>query len=304
MLRLTFLGTSGAQPTIARNLAGLAIRRERELFLVDCGEGTQRQMIRYATGFDVAAICFTHLHLDHWLGVVGFMRTLSMQGRAEPLDLYGPRGLARVVDRYVAGGIEQLSFTLRVQEVAPGTRIRRDGCELVPFATRHGIPSVGWALVEDDRPGRFHPERAAALGIGEGPMFGALQRGKAVTLPDGRVVQPGEVMDLPRPGRKVVVTGDTRPCPTTVEAARGADLLVHEATFGDPEAERAHETDHSTAREAARIAREAGVGRLILTHLSTRYDREPEPLVAQAREEFGEVSVAHDGMVVEVPLRD
>jgi ribonuclease Z len=231
------------------------------------------------------------------------MRTLSMQGRPEPLDLYGPRGLARVVDRYVAGGIEQLSFDLRVQEVAPGDRIRRDGCDLLPFATRHGIPSVGWSLVEDERPGRFHPERAAALGIEEGPMFGALQRGKAVTLPDGRVVQPAEVMDGARPGRKLVVTGDTRPCPATVEASRGADVLVHEATFGDPEAERALETDHSTAREAGRIAREAGVGRLILTHLSTRYDREFEPLLAQAREEFGEVAVAHDGLVIEVPLR-
>jgi ribonuclease Z len=302
MLRLTFLGTSAAQPTIGRSLSSIAIRRERELFLVDCGEGTQRQMIRYGTGFDVAAICFTHLHLDHWLGVVGFLRTLSMAGRPEPLDLYGPRGLARIVERYVAGGIEQLSFDLRVQEVAAGEKIRRDGCDLVPFATRHGIPSVGWALVEDGRPGRFHPERAAALGVEEGPMFGALQRGKPVTLPDGRVIRPEEVVDPPRAGRRVIVTGDTRPCPTTVDAARGADLLVHEATFGDPEAERALETDHSTAREAGRIAREAGVGRLILTHLSTRYDREPEPLLAQAREEFGEVSVAHDGLTVEVPL--
>jgi ribonuclease Z len=304
MLRLTFLGTSAAQPTIGRNLSSLAIRRERELFLVDCGEGTQRQMIRYGTGFDVGAICFTHLHLDHWLGVVGFLRTLSMQGRPEPLDLFGPRGLARVVERYMAGGIEQLSFDLRVREVAPGERIRRDGCDLVPFATRHGVPSVGWALVEDGRPGRFHPERAAALGVEEGPFFGALQRGKPVTLPSGRVVRPDEVMDAPREGRRVVVTGDTRPCQATIDIARGADLLIHDSTFGDGEAERALETDHSTAREAARIAREAGAARLILTHLSTRYDREPEPLLAQAREEFREVAVAHDGMTLELPLAD
>jgi ribonuclease Z len=302
MLRLTFLGTSAAQPTIGRNLSSIALRRERELFLIDCGEGTQRQMIRYATGFDVAAICFTHLHLDHWLGVVGFLRTLAMQGRPEPLDLYGPRGLARIVERYMAGGIEQLSFDLRVREVAPGERIRRDGCDLVPFATRHGVPSVGWALVEDGRPGRFHPDRAAALGVEEGPLFGALQQGKAVTLPDGRVVKPLEVVDPPRQGRKVVITGDTRPCEGTIDVARAADLLVHDSTFGDPEAERALETDHSTAREAGRIAREAGVARLILTHLSTRYDREPEPLLAQAREEFGEVAVAHDGMTLEIPL--
>jgi ribonuclease Z len=302
MLRLTFLGTSAAQPTIGRNLSSIALRRERELFLIDCGEGTQRQMIRYATGFDVAAICFTHLHLDHWLGVVGFLRTLAMQARPEPLDLYGPRGLARIVERYMAGGIEQLSFDLRVREVAPGERIRRDGCDLVPFATRHGVPSVGWALVEDGRPGRFHPDRAAALGVAEGPLFGALQQGKAVTLPDGRVVKPLEVVDPPRQGRKVVITGDTRPCQATIDIARAADLLVHDSTFGDPEAERALETDHSTAREAGRTAREAGVARLILTHLSTRYDREPESLLAQAREEFGEVTVAHDGMTLEIPL--
>ncbi len=302
MLRLTFLGTSAAQPTIGRNLSGLAIRRERELFLVDCGEGTQRQMTKYATGFDVAAICFTHMHLDHWLGVVGFLRTLSMQERPEPLDLYGPRGLSRMVERYMAGPVERLSFDLRVQEVVPGERIRRDGCDLVPFATRHGVPSVGWALVEDARPGRFHPDRAAALGVEEGPMFGALQHGKAVTLPNGRVVTPLEVLDPPRPGRKVVVTGDTRPCQATIDVASAADLLIHDSTFGDAEAERAVQTDHSTAREAARLAREAGVARLVLTHLSTRYDRDAETLLAQAREEFGEVSVAHDGLTLELPL--
>jgi ribonuclease Z len=302
MLRLTFLGTSAAQPTIGRNLSGLAIRRERELFLVDCGEGTQRQMIRYATGFDVAAICFTHLHLDHWLGVVGFLRTLGMQERTEPLDLYGPRGLKRVVERHVAGGSERLPFPVHAHEVEPGEAVRRDGCELVPFATRHGIPSVGWALVEDGRPGRFHPERAAAIGVEEGPLFGALQRGRPVTLPDGRTIRPEDVMDAPRAGRKVVVTGDTRPCEGTVEIARGADLLVHDSTFGDAEEARARETDHSTAREAARVAREAGAARLILTHLSTRYDREPEPLLTQAREEFKEVSVAHDGLTIELPL--
>jgi ribonuclease Z len=302
MLRLTFLGTSAAQPTIGRNLSGLAIRRERELFLVDCGEGTQRQMIRYASGFDVAAMCFTHLHLDHWLGVVGFVRTLAMQERSEPLDLYGPRGFRKVVERHVAGGSERLPFELRVREVEPGERIRRDGCELVAFATAHGVPSVGWALVEDGRPGRFHPARASALGVEEGPLFGELQRGRPVSLPGGVVVHPEQVMDAPRPGRRVAVTGDTRPCAATAEAARGADLLVHDATFGDAEEARAAETDHSTARQAARIAREAGAKRLVLTHLSTRYDREPETLLEQAKEEFPEVEVARDGLVMELPL--
>jgi ribonuclease Z len=303
MLRLTFLGTSAAQPTIGRNLSGLAVRRERELFLVDCGEGTQRQMIRYGTGFDVDAIFFTHFHADHYLGAIGFLRTLSMTGRETPLDVYGPRPARRLLDVMLFTGTEKLEFEVRIHEVKPGEAVRRDGCDLVPFQTDHRTPSVGWALVEDARPGRFHPEKAAALGVPKGPAFGELQRGRTVTLEDGRVVQPEEVVEAPRRGRRVVVTGDTRPCAGTVEAARGADLLVHDSTFGDAEQARAGETMHSTAREAARVARDAGVARLVLTHLSTRYDRDFATLAAQAREEYGgALEVAADGMLIEVPL--
>jgi ribonuclease Z len=303
MLRLTFLGTSAAQPTIQRNLSGLAVRREGELFLVDCGEGTQRQMIRYGTGFDVDAIFFTHFHADHYLGAIGFLRTLSMLGRAPPLDVYGPRPARRLLDVMLFTGTEKLAFEVRIHEVAPGDRIRRDGCELVAFETDHRTPSVGWALVEDERPGRFHPEKASALGVPKGPLFGALQRGRAVTLDDGRVVRPEEVVEAPRRGRRVVVSGDTRPCRGTVEAARGADVLVHDCTFGDAEQARAEETMHSTAREAARVAHAAAARRLVLTHLSTRYDREFAPLVEQAKEEYaGALDVASDGLVVEVPL--
>ncbi len=305
MLRLTFLGTSAAQPTIQRNLSGLAVRRERELFLVDCGEGTQRQMIRFGTGFDVDAIFFTHFHADHYLGAIGFLRTLSMLGRTGPLDVYGPRPARRLLDVMLFTGTEKLSFEVRIHEVSPGGAVRRDGCDLVPFATDHRTPSVGWALVEDARPGRFHPDRAAALGVPKGPLFGALQHGREVTLPDGRVVRPEDVVEPPRRGRVLAVTGDTRPCGATVEAARGADVLVHDSTFGDPEQARAEETLHSTAREAARVAREAGVARLVLTHLSTRYDREFGSLVEQAREEYaGPIDVASDGLVMEVPLPD
>ncbi len=302
MLRLTFLGTSAAQPTIGRNLTGHALRRERELFLIDCGEGTQRQMIRYATGFDVAAIFFTHFHADHYLGAIGFLRTLSMQERVEPLDLYGPKPARKLLDTMLFTGTEKLAFEVRIHEVAPGHEVRRDGCRLVSFATDHKLASCGWVLVEDDRPGRFHTDKAAALGVPPGPLFGELQRGRAVTLPDGRRVEPGQVVDGARRGRKVVITGDTRPCAATVAAARGADLLVHDSTFGDAEVARAAETMHSTAREAAKVAREAGVARLLLTHLSTRYDRESGTLLEQARAEFDAVDVAHDGLVVELPL--
>ena len=303
MLRLTFLGTSAAQPTIQRNLTGLAVRRERELFLVDCGEGTQRQMIRYGTGFDVDAIFFTHFHADHYLGAIGFLRTLSMLDREGPLDVYGPRPARRLLDVMLFTGTEKLAFDVRIHEVAPGDRVRRDGCDMLAFETDHRTPSVGWALVEDVRPGRFHPEKASALGVPKGPLFGALQHGREVTLEGGRVVRPAEVVEAPRRGRRVVVTGDTRPCRGTIEAARGAELLVHDSTFGDAEQARAEETMHSTAREAARTAREAGAQRLVLTHLSTRYDREFAPLVEQARAEYaGTLDVAADGMVIEVPL--
>ncbi len=301
MLRVTFLGTSAAQPTPARNLTSTAVRRAGELVLFDCGEGTQRQMLRFGTGFDVAAIFFTHFHADHYLGAIGFLRTLSMLGREAPLHLYGPRPARRLLELMLFTGTDGLAFPVEIHELAPGDVIRREGAEVRAFATRHRVASLGYAVVEDRRPGRFHPERARALGVPEGPLFGALQRGRAVEA-GGRTVRPEEVLDPPRRGRHLVLTGDTRPTEATVEAARGADLLVHDATFGDEEQARAEETMHATAREAARIARAAGVRELVLTHLSTRYDRDPSPLVREAREEHEAVLVAHDGLTLEIPL--
>jgi ribonuclease Z len=301
LLRLTFLGTSAAQPTASRGLSGLAVRRGGELVLFDCGEGTQRQMIRYGTGFDLAAIFFTHFHADHYLGAIGFLRTLSMLHREVPLRLYGPRPARRLLEVMLFTGADALSFAVEIHELAPGDAVRLAGAEVRAFATDHRTPSLGYALVEDARPGRFHPDRAAALGVPPGPLYGELQHGRPVDV-DGRTVRPEDVVEPSRRGRTLVVSGDTRPAEATVEAARGADLLVHEATFGDAEAPRALETLHSTAREAGRIARKAGARSLVLTHLSTRYDQDPSPLVAQAREEFGEVSVAHDGLVLELPL--
>jgi ribonuclease Z len=301
MLRITLLGTSAAQPTAGRGLSGIALRRAGELLLFDCGEGTQRQMIRYGTGFDVAAIFFTHFHADHYLGAIGFLRTLSMQGRENPLILYGPRPARRILETMLFTGVDRLTFETEIRELGDGQAVRLEGCQVVPFVTQHRTPSCGYALIEDTRPGRFHPDRAAALGVPSGPLFGELQRGRAVMVGD-KTIEPSQVVDGPRPGRKVVVSGDTRPCPSTVAASRGADLLIHEATFGDAEQERAEETMHSTAREAGRMAREAGVRRLVLTHLSTRYDIDPSPLLAQAKEEFQGVAIAHDGMQIEVPL--
>ncbi|AEI63017.1 ribonuclease Z [Corallococcus macrosporus] len=305
LLRLTFLGTSAAQPTLHRNLSGLAVKAHADLLLFDCGEGSQRQMVRYGTGFTVDAVFFTHFHADHYLGIIGFLRTLGMTGRSEPIHLYGPPSARRLLHQAVHLGVESLSFPVEIHELKDGDVVPRKGYAVHAVGVDHRINALGYALVEDERPGRFNLETARALGVPEGPSFGKLQRGEPVTLADGRTVKPEDVLGAPRPGRKLVISGDTRPCPALVKASRDADLLVHESTFSDDEQERAVETRHSTAREAARVAKEAGARRLVLTHLSSRHDTDPSKLLTQAREEYqGPVEVAFDGFTVELPLRD
>jgi ribonuclease Z len=304
MLALTFLGTSAARPTVERNVSSLALQREGETLLFDCGEGTQRQMMRYGVSFALNDIFFTHFHGDHFLGVIGLVRTLGLQGREEPLRLWGPRGAKQVLANALLLGVERVPFNVAVEEVKVGEVVQRDGYGIHVFATEHGGGSVGYALVENERFGRFDPEKARALGIPEGPLWGKLQRGEAIELPDGRRLTSDVCVAPKRPGRKVVITGDTRPCASVVDAALGADLLVHEATFGEEEKERAKETMHSTARDAAQVALAAKVRKLVINHLSARYSISAEELVKEAREVFPNVVAAKDGMTVDVPFPD
>ena len=300
-LSIRLLGTSASRPTVERNVSSLAIQREGETFMFDCGEGTQRQMMRYGVSFALEDIFFTHMHADHLLGVVGLIRTMALQGRTERLRLWGPRGSARVLRRAESLGFERASFPVEVLELEPGQRVERKDFAIVGFPVDHrGSASLGYALVESERKGRFNPERARELGIPEGPLWGQIHRGNPVMLPDGRVIEPSELVGPRRPGRTVVVTGDTRPCAATIEASRDADLLIHEATFGDEEAARAVETGHSTAREAAEVAREAGARRLLLTHFSARYSRDAVDLEREARTVFAETIIGKDGMEIEV----
>jgi ribonuclease Z len=305
LLSLTFLGTAAARPTVERNVSSICLQREGETMLFDCGEGTQRQMMRYGVGFTLSEIFFTHFHADHFLGVIGLIRTLGLQARAEPLRLYGPRGAKKLLGEAVGLGVERAPFDVDIAEVRPGDVLSRDGYDLRVFATEHGGPgAVGYALREHQRLGRFDPEKAKSLGIPEGPLWGRIHKGETVELPDGRTIRPEELVGPPRPGRAVVITGDTRPSAAVVDAATGADLLVHEATFSEEEKERARETGHSTAREAAQVALAAGARRLVLSHVSARYSVSSEELLKEAREVFGETVVAKDGMVVEVGFRD
>ncbi len=287
-----------------RNVSALALVREGETLLFDCGEGTQRQMMRYGVAFSLADIFFTHFHADHVIGVIGLMRTMALQGRTDAMRLWGPRGAQRHLRSAEQFGVDRLTFPVEINELEPGAAVQRKDYAIQAFAVEHG-PGValGYALVEEDRKGRFDPDHARALGIPEGPLWGRIHRGEDVTLDDGKVVRSSELVGPPRPGRTVVITGDTRPCENTIAAARGADLLVHEATFGDEEADRAKETGHSTAREAAIVARTAGCRRLVLSHFSARYSRDASELEAQAKSEFPHVTIARDGMEIDVPFR-
>jgi ribonuclease Z len=270
-LDLVFLGTSGSMPTAQRAPAALLLRRGGERLLFDCAEGTQRQLLRSNVGLvELREVFLTHYHADHYLGLPGMLKTFSLRGREVPITIYGPPRLRDLFGalRRVFG---RLTYTVELKELHAGDELIRDDYRLAAFAVAHGVSAVGYVLVEDARPGRFDVQAADALGVPSGPERGALQRGESVTLADGTTITPDRVLGPARPGRKVVIAGDGGPSESVIEAARNADVLVHEATFCEDERERARETQHSTAHEAAGVARAAEVELLALTHLSNRY---------------------------------
>lgn len=260
-------------------------------------------MMRFATGFGVNQVFVTHTHADHFLGLPGLLRTMALEGRTEPMYIFGPQGSGSDLRSAVALGRGRVAFPVTIAELRPGDGWEADDFRIEAFEVAHGRSAVGWALVEKDRPGRFEVSLARELGVPEGPLFGRLHRGEDVEF-RGRVLRGRDFVGRSRPGRTLVYTGDTRPCSGTVVRARGADLLVHEATFGELERDRAKETFHSTAREAASVAARAGARRLVLTHISARYSDDHRPLLAEARQRFRETRVARDGMTVDVPFPD
>ena len=297
-----FLGTAGSMPTAQRSPAALMIRRGGDRLLFDCAEGTQRQLLRSSVGLaDLREIFLTHFHADHVLGLPGMLKTFALRGRQQPLDVFGPRGLVDLIGslRRVVG---RLTYEVRLVELDPGDVLERDGYRLATFAVAHGVSAIGWSLIEATRPGRFDAEAADALGIPIGPERGALQRGERVTLANGRTVGPEQVLGPPRPGRKVALTGDTAPSDKIVEATWGSDVFITEATFGDEERERAEETKHQTATQAADTARRANVRLLALTHLSSRYFG-PE-IAREARALFPDTVVPRDFDVVVAPYAE
>jgi len=302
-LQVVFLGTAGSIPTTRRGLPAIAVQRKGELILLDCGEGVQRQMIQAGLGFHRKMKVFiTHLHGDHVLGLPGLFQTMSMLDRKRKLEIYGPPGTEAFVNAIQQTVQFTLTFPIEVSEIRDAGLVCEEK-EYEVYATwaDHVIPSLAYALNEKPRPGKFYPERAKSLGIPEGPLWSKLQHGSAVKLSNGRVVKPEEVTGPPRPGRKIVYTGDTRPWKALVRFAEGADLLIHDATFDDELWERAREDGHSTPSQAAETAKEARVTRLVLTHISARY-KEHGLLLEQARKVFPHVDVAEDFMKIELPL--
>jgi ribonuclease Z len=299
-LDLVFLGTAGSMPTAQRAPSALLVRRGGERLLFDCGEGTQRQLLRSDVGLvELREIFLTHYHADHYLGLPGMLKTFALRGRELPLTISGPRGLRELFGamRRIFG---RLTYEVELVELATDASLERGEYVLETFPVEHGVSALGYALVEHPRPGRFDTDAADALGIPFGPERGTLQRGEAVTLADGRTITPDAVLGPARPGRRIVLAGDTAPTASVIAAAHGADVLVHEATFCEDERERARETLHSTAADAAELARMAGVRLLALTHLSSRYFG--HDVVREAQAVFPETVVPRDFDVIDVPF--
>lgn len=293
-LKVHFVGTGGSAPTARRGLPAFLVSAGGDRLLFDCGEGTQRQLLR-STGLpDLDAVFITHFHADHWLGLPGMLKTFDLRAREKPLTVYGPPGLQRHLDalRLVLG---RTRYPMDVVELDRFDEVPFGDYVVHGFPNDHRMEGLGYALVEDDRPGRFDPQRAEALGITPGPDFGRLQNGESVNG-----VSPEQVIGEDRDGRRIVFSGDTRPCQEVLEHARLADLLVHEATFTDSELSRARETGHSTARQAAEVARDAEVRLLALTHLSTRYF--PREIRDEARATFAGTVVPRDFDCIDIPF--
>jgi ribonuclease Z len=294
-LSIFFAGTAGSVPTARRGLPATLIRRGADKVLIDCGEGTQRQLIRSVGLPDLTEVFLTHLHTDHWLGLPGMLKSFDLRDRTAPLTVFGPPGTKALLDTVQRTVFGRLKYRFRVVDLEPDAIVEFDGYEIHALRVRHRGEAYGYALIEEDRPGRFDAELAAKLGVKPGPDFGRLQHGETVNG-----VAPEQVVGETRRGRKLVFSGDTSPCDMVRVAADGADVLVHEATFTSEERDRALETGHTTARQAAELAAEAGVGLLALTHVSTRYAG--GEIRDEARAIFPRTEVPRDFDLIDVPF--
>jgi len=301
-LKVIFLGTSGSMPTPQRGSSSVVVRRGRELLMFDCGEGTQRQMVKAHIGFQrPMKIFISHLHGDHVLGLPGMLQSMSLMRREKPLHIYGPTGLVDYIKAF-SDSLGGPTFPVIIYEIKePGIIIEIDEYRIIAVEAKHRSTAWSYGIYESPRPGRFHPKKARKLGVPEGELWGKLQKGEVIEH-DGRKIDSIQVTDPPRPGRRIIYSGDTSPTEGLLKLSRNADLLIHEATFLDELADRAAEDGHTTALQAAQLAKEAMVELLVLTHISSRYP-DPEVVKAEASKVFSNVLVAEDLLELEIPLK-
>lgn len=300
-MELTFLGTSAAAPTVERNLSAIALQFRGEHLLFDCGEGTQRQMMKAGISYmKINHVFISHFHADHFLGLPGMIATMNMYERTEPLNIYGPKHVKEKIEKALNLALMKLEFKINCIELKKGIMLKGDNFEVRAFPLKHVTHCFGFTVKEKDKKGEFQRKKAEELGIPVGPLYAKLTHGKNVTV-NGKIFKPEDVMDYSkgRKGRKVCIVMDTQASASYVNELKDADVLVHESVFGDDGIERAKETMHSTARQAAQLAKKANVKKLYLTHFSGRY-KELDELIAQAKEEFEEVYTAKDLMKIQI----
>lgn len=302
-LSIIFLGTGGSWPTVKRNVTSIAIKRGSEITLFDCGEGTQRQFQKSDLSYmQIKKVFISHFHGDHFLGLPGLVQTMQLNDREKPLDVYGPKGMIELGTELLTLGYFKPNYQIILHEYEKNEVLDFKEYTIRPFEVKHNVPSYGFVYEEKERPGKFDKPRALKLGVPEGPFFSKLQKGNNVTLKDGRKITPDMVMGPSRPGRKIVLSADTKPCKNTVKNSKNADVLIHEATFNS-EIKDANIYGHSTSEQAAEIAKKANVGKLLLTHISPRYNNHNE-ILNEAKKIFKKSYVPNDFYKTEVKYKE
>jgi len=301
-LSIIFLGTGGSWPTVKRNVTSIAIKRGREIILFDCGEGTQRQFQKSKLSYmQISKIFITHFHGDHFLGLPGLIQTMQLNDREIPLHIYGPKGMIGLTKKLLSLGYFSPTYEIIAHEIDERDILNFEGYKIKPFRVNHGVPTLGYSLNEDIRPGKFNKKKALKLGVPEGPLFSRIQKGETITLYNGKKITPDMILGKPRKGRKIVISGDTRATDKIVDIAKNADVLVHEATFSSEFNDIADEYGHSTSEEAANIAKKSVVKKLFLTHISPRY-LDGFELEEEAKKIFKNTTVPKDFQKFEIKL--
>ncbi len=297
-MEIIFLGTSSAVPTLERNHPSIALRAFAEVMLFDCGEGTQRQLIEAKISpMKITKIFISHFHGDHILGLGGLIQSLGFRGREKDLDIYGPKGLHKIINAISSFGYFQINYNLNIHEIQDGTIIETEDYVVECAKVEHNIPSYAYSIREKKKP-LFLREKAEELGIPPGPLYGKLHNGEEVEF-EGRIIKPEQVLGEAKKGNKISYSGDTRPCEAMIRLARDSDILIHESTYEAEDYQRAVDNAHSTSVEAAEIAREANVNELVLTHISTRYTSD-ENIKSEAQKVFKNTKVARDYMKIDL----